>query len=451
MATRLEQIQKQTVSQKMIQSVKILQMSSQELAEYMKEVALENPVIDFSDGETEDKDQERIKKLEWLASLDEQNRFYYQYDKDEAEEDTGMNNVSKPGLESLADSLRLQLMGKKHSEKEQRVFDYVMECLDSRGFFSVGISEVAKACKVTEDEASACVEVMRNLEPVGVCAANLQECILKQLADREDCGELELTIVREYMELLGKNQLHIIAKNLKVDVSEVTQAVKHIKECNPNPAQGFDDGELVRVVVPDITVVKFQDHFEILLNNYTCPVLHINKEYMNMLKTDCEKEVKDYLLGKVKQAEEIQESISRRSSTLLSLAQCIVDKQQNFFRTGEKNLRPFRLAEAAERIGCHESTVSRAIKDKYLQCCYGEYPLSFFFPKGLGEVDEGMAVLEVKQQLSQIIKEEDKQKPYSDSKLTELLNDKGIDISRRTVAKYREELNIPNCRGRKTY
>ncbi len=453
MEVKLEQAQKQIISQKMIQSVNILQMSTQELSEYIKEVCLENPVIDFTDGEVNQKDEERIRKLEWLANLDEQNRSYYQYDRDDAENDTGINNVAGRMTERLEDILHMQLLAGKYSPKEQEIFDYIIDCLDSRGFFNVPVSEVAMVHGVSEEMAQNCINIMRHLEPVGVCAANVQECLLMQMEKREDCGEIDRAIVRDYMELLGKNQLHVIARNLKVEVSDVMEAAARIQELNPRPAQGFDNGELVRYVVPDITVVKFQDHFEILLNDYTCPVLQVNKDYLQMLKSDCDKDVKDYLFHKVKQAEEIQECIQRRSSTLMALAKCIVDVQRSFFMTGKNSLKPFRLQEAAEIIGCHESTVSRALKDKYLQCCWGVYPLSFFFPKSLGdqETGVGLAVLEVKDRLKQVIDQEDKSKPLSDQRIAEILKGQGVDISRRTVVKYREEMGIPNSRGRKNF
>ncbi len=454
MSIRLEQTQKQMVSQKLIQSVNILQMSTQELADYIKEATLENPVLDFDERMPEDKDQERLRKLEWLASLDEQNRSYYQYDRDDAEEEKGMNNVAGPTAERLEDALRLQLLGGAYSEKEMEVFEYIIQCLDSRGYFTVPALEVAEVNGVSEEKAEECIAVMRDLEPAGVCAASMQDCLQKQLEKRKDCGSLEREIVSGYMELLGKNQLQAIAKALKVPVTEVAQAAGRIRELNPRPAQGFDNGDLMRYVIPDITVVKFRDGFEILLNDYTCPTLHINKEYLGMLKSGCDQEVKEYLSAKIRQAEELQECIVRRSSTLLALARCIVDVQQDFFIRGEGFVKPFRLADAAERIGCHESTVSRALKDKHLQCCWGVYPLSYFFPKGVsqqGQGEEAIASLRIKQALVAIIEEEDKQRPYSDSRLSELLNGQGMDISRRTVAKYREEMNIANCRGRKAF
>lgn len=453
MAIKMTLAQKQIISQKMIQSVNILQMSSLELTEYIKEVALENPVVDFPEEEADTKNEERIKKLEWLASLDEQNRSYYQYDLNDVKNETGMNNLAPHIAERLEDNLRMQLINRSYSDKEQEIFDYIIQCLDSRGFFTVPVPEVAMVHGVSEQFVQHCIDIMRSLEPAGVCAANVQECLLTQLGKRDDCGEIERAIIHDYMKLLGKNQLHTIAKNLNVEISQVIEAAKKIRELNPKPSQGFDNGEPMQYVVPDIIIVKFQNRLEILLNDHTCPIFHVNKDYLQMLKTNCSKEVKDYLFDKFRQAEEIQACIQKRGSTLMSLAKCIVNVQRDFFMTGENSLKTFHLYEAAEVIGCHESTVSRALKDKYLQCCWGIYPLSFFFPKGLGNqyASPHMTTLKVKEKLKEVIEQEDKEKPYSDKKITELLNAGGIDISRRTVVKYREEMNIPNSRGRKNF
>ncbi len=453
MALSMEQSQKQVLSQKMIQSVTMLQMSAQELSEYIKEESLGNPVVDLEYPVLENGDQERIKKLEWLAGLDEQNRAFYRYDKEDAEENSGMNNLAKREDERLEDVLHLQLIGKGYTDREMEIFDYIAGCLDSKGYYTASEEELAEHLHITVEEAGEYLSIMRDLEPAGVCAANLRECLLKQLKKLGGKYKIEEKIITDYMDLLGKNQLHVIARKLKVSLPEVTEAVQRIRELNPKPAQGFDNGEMLRYVVPDIVVVKFQGQLEILLNNYSCPVLRINQDYLNMMRSDCGADVKDYLLRQVRRAEGIQKCISRRNATLLELTKCIIDAQEAFFLRGEMTLKPFRLQEAAGIMGVHESTVSRAVRNKYLQCCWGVFPLSYFFQKGMSvQADaEGMAVSQIKQRIRQIIEGEDKSKPYSDQKISEILEEKETVISRRTVAKYREGMGIPNCRGRKIF
>lgn len=459
MPTRLEQSQKQKqmVTQNMIQAVEILQMSAQELSDYMKELSLENPVVEIEESQPEDKQEDQLKKLEWLATLDEQNRTWYRYDSEEDQQDR-LSNVSVRQGETLQNSLMQQLIAGQYSDMQMKVFEYIALCLDSNGYFTMEPAEVAQQFGVSECFIGECLSVMKSLEPAGVCAGSLKECLLLQLAamERADGTELyhiEKEIVRQYMELLGKNQLHVIAKKMQAPIERIKEACETIRSLNPRPAQGYDSGERSRYIVPDITIVKLDDRFEILLNDYAYPALHINKEYLQMLRSDCGDEVKEYLHQKVSQVRQVQDCIVRRGSTLLNLARCIVEVQKGFFLFGEQSIRPFRLKDAAQKLDVHESTVSRAIKDKYLQCCWGTYPLSFFFSKGVRqeEEQEAVATFSIKNELRQLIGEEDKKKPYNDQKLSELLTERGFEISRRTVAKYRESMGIPNSRGRREF
>ena len=451
MKTTLEQSQKQVLSQNQIQSVTILQMSAEELSEHIKEVALENPVAELKESAPEDRQQDLLRKLEWLENLDEQNRTYYQYDREDSDKSV-LANFGAPVTETLRDSLMQQLMSGPYSDEQQRIFAYIADCLDSSGFFRLSVSEVADHLGTAESAVEQCLAIMRGLEPAGVCCANLECCLLEQLRRQEEPSDVEQAIITEYMDLLGKNQLHVIAKRMKLPLSRIKEALIRIRSLNPRPAQGFDTGEMLRYIVPDITVVKFEDRFEILINNYSYPSIRMNKDYLKMLKDNPSDEVRDYLMGKVNQIRQLQEHIEKRGSTLLALAQCLLREQTDFFRLGEKYLRPLRMKEAAEQIGVHESTVSRAVKDKYLQCCWGIYPLSFFFARSVSQSgDDNVAVHHIKEELRRIISEEDKKHPLSDDKIASLLKERGMPISRRTVVKYRESMQIPNYRGRREY
>jgi RNA polymerase sigma-54 factor len=439
----------------MLQSVEILQMNAQELTEYIRELSLENPVVDIEEDVSENKAEERVRKLEWLASLDEQNRTYYQYDRRDNED--YLNNIGGKEGESLKDALMLQLIGNEYSEREMAVFRYIADSLNSSGYYTEGLEELACRFGISEEEAAFCLDIMKGLEPAGVCTGSLKECMARQI-DRLGAGyETERSIVENYLELLGKNQLPAIAKKMKISIEQVKKAADNIKKLNPRPAQGFDSGGMMRYIVPDVTIVKFQDRFEILQNSYTYPVISINQEYLQMLKTDCDKEVKDYLTGKIHQIEQVQEAIEKRGSTLLNLAKCLIEVQEEFFLYGQKFLRPLMMKEAAERLAVHESTISRTVKGKYLQCSWGIYPFSYFFSRGLkqqsGNQQEAgdMSTVRIRQRIKELIEGEDKYTPYSDQQLKELLEQEGIVISRRTIVKYREAMRICSSRGRKQF
>ena len=455
MGIQLEQSQKQILSQKMLQSVEILQMNAQELTEYIRELSLENPVMDIEEAAAEDKAKERVRKLEWLAGLDEQNRTYYQYDRRDNED--YLNNIGSKEGETLKDALMLQLIGNDYSEFEMEVFGYIADSLNSSGYYTEGLEELVRRFGITEEEAAACLEVMKDLEPAGVCTGSLKECMTRQLDRLGEGYETERAIAENYLELLGKNQLPAIAKKMKISLDQVKRAAENIKKLNPRPAQGFDSGGMMRYIVPDVTIVKFQDRFEILQNSYAYPNIRVNQDYLKMLKTDCGKEVKDYLTGKIHQIEQVQEAIEKRGSTLLNLAKCLIEVQEEFFLYGQKSLRPFMMKEAAQRLSVHESTISRTVKGKYLQCSWGVYPFSYFFSRGLKQPagnlqeKEDMSTVRIRQRLKELMEGEDKRAPYSDQQLKELLEQEGIVISRRTVVKYREAMGISNSSGRKEF
>ena len=205
-------------------------------------------------------------------------------------------------------------------------------------------------------------------------------------------------------------------------------------------------------MTPDITIVKFEDHFEILLNEFAYPKIRVNKYYLKLLRSDCDRETKKYLSEKLKQIEETQGHIERRGNTLMELAKFLLERQRDFFEHGEQGIRPLKMKDAAAAMDVHESTISRAVRDKYLQCPWGLYPLSYFFSAGLaGEDEEEVSARRIKLEIRKLIDEEDTKRPRSDQKLCDLLQEKGIAVSRRTVAKYREEMGIGSTRERKTW
>ena len=236
-------------------------------------------------------------------------------------------------------------------------------------------------------------------------------------------------------------------------VDDVLQAMEVIRELNPKPGNSFSSRENLKYITPDVTVVKLKDYYEILLNEYMYPKMSINGYYRNMLKAGNDKETKDYVTTKVKQAEWVMQCVSQRNVTLMNVSKCIVDVQECFFTYGPGYLRPLKLADVAEMVGIHESTVSRAVKDKYLQCSWGIFPMNYFFIGAISKAgNENAATADTaKNLLKEIIADENHEKPYSDRILSEKLAERGVKISRRTVAKYREAMGIKDASGRKVF
>lgn len=445
---------RQKLSQSMIQSVEILQMNARELSDLIEEMSLDNPMLDTVQKAPADENELRLRKLEWLSGLDEQNRAYYRYDREDMEDTGFLENVSGHRTETLADLLRLQLMSGHYTPKQMSVFEYIIASLDERGFFVQSPSQLAEELRIPETDAEQCLDIMRDLEPDGICAAGPKESLLKQIDKREDAADwdVERAIVTDCLELIAGNKLPAAAKALGQPLIRIKEAVSRIRMLNPIPARGFDTGEALHYVTVDITIVKFEDHFEILVNEYGYPQIRVNPYYLKLLRGDCDKETKEYLSEKLRQIEQVQEHITRRNSTLMELAKYLLDKQEPFFRYGEREIRPLRMKDAAEVIGVHESTISRAVRDKYLQCPWGIYPLNFFFSAGVSNEDnEQISNRKIKTAIRELVEEEDKKNPVSDQRLCDLLKNQGISVSRRTVAKYREDLGIGSTRERKEW
>ena len=454
MVIRLSVTQNQVLSQKMIQSMEILQMSCQELNEYIKEVALENPVVDIEEGyEVPDKAADLMKKMEWLDSIDERNRIYYRQEYGEVSEDKRLMDYSENVGEELSEYLLHQLLTVELTDQQYDVIRYMVYCLDSKGYLEDDLKDIADRFHMDVDFVEKQLEILQGLDPAGVCARNLRECLLIQLDREKERDEVAQKIVSDYLELLGKNQLHVISKKLKLPMETVIEACEHIKELNPKPGSGFDARGHLKYITPDVTVVKLANYYEILLNEYTYPKIGINHFYKQVLSDETSKETQTYIIDKIRQAEWIQNCIGQRNTTLMRVSKSIVDYQDAFFRLGTGHLKPLRLQDVAEMLDIHESTVSRAIRDKYLQCAWGIFPMNYFFSKSIPAKSNGGKITteQVKKLMMDIIEEEDKKKPLSDRAITERLVERGVKISRRTVAKYREELGIKDASGRKHF
>ena len=453
MELNLTQKQIQTLSPQMMQSMEILQMGSQELLEYIEEAVQENPVLEPEEqyDRADESDQLR-RKLEWLESTDPQNRYYHQQDTEEQDDRLGNYGTMEDREDNLYYYVLSQLKTLDLPPEVMAVGAFLVESLNGNGWLDESLEELAADSGYPKELLEQGLAAVQSLEPAGVGARDLSECLRLQLVRRTPVDEVAVRIVESQLDALSKSRYGLIARELKVSQEEVRAACEHIRALNPRPGTGFAARENLTYINPDIIVVSFPDHFELLTNDYYFPSLGISGYYTRLLKESDDRQVKDYLTGKVKQAKWMVHAIEQRRSTLMSCAGCILELQEAFFRQGPGHLVPMSLADVAERIGVHESTVSRAVKDKYIQCSMGVYPLSYFFSRSLGNTGEDAASPDAaKALLKKLIAGEDKKKPLSDQKLCEQMSAQGCPLSRRTVAKYRDELHIPSTTGRKQY
>ena len=452
--------QTQTLSPQMMQSMEILQMGSQELLEYIQDQVQENPVLEMEEKYGKGDDTAVLqRKLEWLESTDAQNRYYHQQDTEDDEKDPISNYGT---VDEREENLYLYVLSQLEvMDLEPELLPvgrFLVESLNQNGWLDESVEDLAEELGKPVEEVEKALAAVQSLEPAGVGARNLSECLVLQLQRRHEDSELAIRIARDYLDPLSKSRYGLIAKSLGVCQEEVRTACDLIRTLNPRPGGGFAARENLVYINPDLFVVNFPDHFELLTNDYFFPDLNISGYYCRMLKSTEDNEVKDYLMGKVRQAKWVVHSIEQRRSTLLRCAECILELQEEFFRRGPGHLKPMCLADIAQKVGVHESTVSRTVRDKYLQCASGVYPLSYFFSRSLGApaarpgTEENTSSPDfAKALLKKLIGGEDKHKPLSDQKLCERMAREGCELSRRTVAEYRDELGIPSTTGRKQY
>lgn len=452
MRLELRQKQKQILTEKMIQSVEILQMTSQELKEYVNEVMLENPVVELDEHVKENTGTESIEERQQQTSAEEQYHYLTQRQSDDDDISDLKNkwNVDPNDEETLQDYLWSQLLWKEYSDRDEKILKFILDSLDDRGYLTDTVEDIVDSVGETKEHVIQLIEEVRALEPAGVAAMDLQQCLQLQLQRRGELDHNVEKLVTECLPLLGENKIPQIAKKMKLPIDEVLVMCERLKTLTPKPGGSFSNRQQMKYIIPDVIVVKFKEYYDILLNDWMYADISISPYYSQMQKNNSSQEVKDYLEQKIKQANWVKQSIEQRNTTLLKVVRAIVVHQKDFFEHGSAYLKPYRLADAAEEIGIHESTVSRAVNKKYLQCSQGIFPLSYFFVRGMQENAEQSSAA-IKGMIRELIRQENKKKPYSDAVITKLLNEKGIQISRRTVAKYRDQEGIPGASGRKDW
>ncbi len=456
MELKMDISQKQVLSQHMMQSMEILQMSAQELESYIEDLALENPVIELPDSysqQTNTKQEDLQRKMDWLESTDLQNKVYYQQERS-AENMQENWHDSRKSEENLSDYLLAQILLTDYDHTERTVIEFMILSLDSRGYFTDDISYVAEYFSVSEDLVRKLLGDIQALDPAGVGARDLRECLLLQLYRQKDYSSITEALIKDYLEEIAKNHIQNIAKKLNVPIDDILDACEQIRTLNPKPGNSFSNREQLRYISPDAIVIKLEDKFEILINEYQYPQIKINTYYQELLKDTPDKETQKYLQEKISQAQWVNNCISQRTSTLSRVVKTLVEKQNSFFLYGVGHKSPMRLTDLAAELDLHESTISRAMRGKYLQCSWGVFPLNYFLTSVSTKAtnsNEAKTPEQIKILIQKIVDEEDKRKPLSDQAISQKLEDYDIKISRRTVNKYRTEMNLPDKSGRKSF
>lgn len=451
----MELIQKQTqqLSQYQLQSVKLLQMSALELETFISDLAQENPLVEFNEQDTPAEPcvhtEELLQRIHWLEDNDRQNYYLQVLDKDMI--DPLATAKTSGGLEDTLQRFLLQQIDTLPLKKElSQAMRLWAACLDENGYLSLSPEELACRSGQSLPLLKQALSILHTLDPAGVGADGLSQCLELQLLRLGETGPA-LAIVRHHLELLARRRYRTIAKALGVSIEEIQQAGELIRSLEPRPGAPFQQDGHVPYIQPDVFVYAEGDSIQIRSKNGERTPFRINSYYRSLLRQTDDQDVRDYLIDKLHQAETIKRSICQREATILRCVRIIVERQRAFFLMGPQALTPLRLLDLAQELGLHESTVSRAIHGKYLQCSQGIFPLSYFFSRSATNTPAQNTIgnMAARILLRQLIDGENKVHPLSDQKLCEEMARLGCAISRRTVAKYREEMNLPAAAFRK--
>ena len=415
----LEQRQDLYMTPKLQLSIELLQFSSQDLYEYIEEKLESNPLLE------KDKTQSKV-----AGSGVTKDSINYE------------NFISeKPNLRKyLKQQLYLVL---KDSEIE--VGTYIIGSLDQAGFLDIDLEEISEKFNISQQKTKYILKRIQSLDPAGIAARNLEEALLIQLRSLSLDTKLAETIVSKYLKELKQKNYKKIIKKLDNDNNKIKGAINLIRTLNHRPGAAYGDEQNTSYIEPDLRIKQVKNKYVVIINEKASPLLKVNSYYYQLMQKSEKGELNDYLEDKFKSALWLIRSIEKRRVTIFRIAQAIKDKQKEFLKKGIKYVKPMTMQEIADDIDMHESTVSRATSDKYIQTPHGLYELKFFFASGINNYSS----VSIKAMIKEIIENEDSGSPLSDSKIADRLKEEGLKLSRRTVAKYRSELGILSSSDRR--
>lgn len=425
--------QKQTlsISQTTIQACNILAMGIDELYAYIQDIALENPLISFQSSP-------------YLSSGIPAELF--------PSHAIDLDSLPFVGCTEIINDLQsiLSLQIPRNLPRRMSIFvRQLIHYLDQDGYLRESQSVLCHCIGCSEEEFLAALSVIQSMYPAGVGARNLQECLLLQLKEKLSPDSLELRIISQFFDLLANNRTKELAKRLGCSITQINSAIENIRDCSAHPAWEYCNAS-PQYIIPDVQVHCKDGIYQVQLNSDAALSVDVDDSYSQQFSDIADPEVHQWINERYRQAALIKSFVNKRNNTLLLVCKEIFQAQKAFFYKGPEYLRPLRQKEIAEALSCHESTVYRAVKDKYLSCSWGSYPLNYFFSNALS-CDDEFGAYNARQLIIRYIREEDKTNPLSDNTLSQKLSEQGIQISRRTVTKYREHLGIPSTSFRRKY
>jgi RNA polymerase sigma-54 factor len=473
LSTNLRMSQKLVMTPMLQQAIKLLPLARLELAQQIRQEITENPVLEEIIEEDELQDEtdgeaEIAEPKENFEVIDEKNKgeehtlenpdmdwdTYFQDNIDRGS--SAENYTEQPTIEtthqkepSLQEHLLWQLNLSVDNDRMSFIGSCIIGNINADGYLNANINDIGEISHADESEVLTVLKIVQEFEPLGVGARSLQESLKIQAQADSNCTPLVLKLIENYLDRLEERYLAKVSSELNVRIESILEAIKKIKGYNPKPGQTFNS-ERIDYVVPDIFVVKTEKGYDVTLNDDGIPRLRISPYYQSLLKNSAKGETKDYLEEKHKSALWFLKSIDQRRQTIHKVGKSIIKLQKEFLDHGLSYLKPMILKDVAKDIEMHESTVSRITTNKYIDTPQGVFELKFFFHSGIKSyMGNNMSSIRVKNIIKEIIATEDEKKPLTDDEMVKTLTHKNVKIARRTVTKYRKELNIPSASKRK--
>jgi RNA polymerase sigma-54 factor len=462
----------QVLSPQLQHSLLILQTPLLELRNLVQQEMETNPILeelpdepgpDAQDEGESSVDDNFENEFEKLASLDQEWRDYMAQSASSGADGFRSSGEAKDKRQFFFDSIAVQetlqqnLLGQLNqtalNATDRKAAELIVGNIDDNGFLQSAPDEMALNSGIPEQDFEKILALIQGFHPTGVGARDLRECLIIQLRREGKENSFEYKIVSEHMEDLGRRRFPEIARRMGMCVEDVQKAADNIGRLNPRPGQVFAAAPQ-NYVLPDVTVEKVDGEYQITLNDEQIPHLRISNLYKDIIASGNTQsgEVKDYIRDKIRSGKFLIRSIHQRQQTISNIAKQIVSRQRDFLEHGRSHLKPMTMAEVADAVGVHETTVSRAVSGKYMATPQGIFEMKYFFTPGYQTATgESLSNTSVKEGILDLVKREDGNQPLSDNEIVEILSERGIPIARRTVAKYRSELNILPSHMRRKY
>ncbi len=444
---KLEQSQKLIMTPELRQAIELLQLNTVELRDYINKEIEENPMLESksqleqSESLEEHTDNEEV---DWSEYFEKGNAYEYKEEIDKNKEQS--NFESYVSYEpTLNDYLLTQLNMLDLTTEEKEAGRFIIQNLNENGYLVIGLNEIANKLGLEEEVTEKVLSMIQAFDPKGIGARTLEECLLNQINMDDNDGDIEKIeeVIKYHLEDIAYNRIEKISKALGISDIEVKKIVDYIRSLEPKPGRSLSDAnEEVKYITPDAEIVYEDGEFRVVLNEETGPRLNINNFYKQMMRSNKDSKATEFLNDRFNRAMWVIQSIEQRRRTIKKVLESIVKFQKEFLLEGEKFLKPMNMKKVAEDIDMHESTVSRATTGKYVQTPQGLFELKYFFTTGLLGINGDVSAISIKSSIKDLIANEDPKKPLSDQKISDILKENGVRVSRRTVAKYRDEMNI---------